>query len=157
MRKNEIARFQETFPVQDYAWMDLDPIASVEVSSEDADYPIEFALSLEGKKGWRAAYPGTQKIRLIFDEPRKLKRILLTFEDSENTRTQELVLRWSPDIDSYFREIIRQQWNFSRPDSMREVEDYRVELSEVKVLELEIVPDKGGGERRASLASLRLA
>jgi hypothetical protein len=137
--------------------MDLDSIASVDVSSEDANYPIESALSLKGKTGWRAAYPGMQKIRLVFDEPRKLKRILLTFEDSENTRTQEFVLRWSPDIDSYFREIVRQQWNFSPPDSVREVEDYVVELSEVKVLELVIVPEKSGGELRASLASLRLA
>ena len=157
MRKSQIARIQQAAPVRDYTWIDLDSLASVEVSSEDADYPIESALALEGKRGWRAAYPGTQKIRLIFDEPRKLKRILLTFEDSENSRTQEFVLRWSTDIDSYFREIVRQQWNFSPPDSVRETEDYRVELSEVKVLELEIVPDKGGGECRASLASLRLA
>jgi hypothetical protein len=137
--------------------MDLERIASVEVSSEAPDYPIESALSLEGKRGWRAAYPGTQKVRLIFDEPRKLKQILLTFEDSENVRTQEFVLRWSSDIDSHFREIVRQQWNFSPPDSVRETEDYRIELSEVKVLELEIVPDKSGGERHASLASLRVA
>src|SRR6266436_8110619 len=137
--------------------MDLERIASVEVSSEDADYPIESALILEKKKGWRAAAPGTQTTRLIFDEPQKLRRILLVFEDAENSRTQEFVLRWSPDIESSFREIVRQQWNFSRPDSVRETEDYRVELSELKVLELKIVPDKSGGEVRASLVSLRLA
>jgi hypothetical protein len=157
VRKNQIARIPQAAPVRDHTWMDLGSIASVEVSSEDADYPIESALSLEGKRGWRAAYLGTQKIRLIFDEPRELKRILLTFEDSENTRTQEFVLRWSTDIDSYFREIVRQQWNFSPPDSVRETEDYVVELSEVKVLELMIVPDKSGREVRASLVSLRLA
>jgi hypothetical protein len=87
VRKSHIARVPQIAPVRDQSWMDLERIASVEVSSEDSDYPIESALSLEGKRGWRAAYPGTQKIRLIFDEPRKLKRILLTFEDSENTRT----------------------------------------------------------------------
>jgi len=137
--------------------MDVNRIASVEVSSEDADYPIESALLLEGKSGWRAANPGVQTIRLIFDEPQKLKRILLVFGDTENSRTQEFVLRWSPDIQYSSREIVRQQWNFSPPDSVRETEDYPVELSEVKVLELEIVPDKSGGEVRASLASLRLA
>jgi hypothetical protein len=141
----------------DQAWMDVDRIASVEVSSEESDYPIESALLLEGKRGWRAANPGTQTIRLIFDETQKLRRILLLFEDTENSRTQEFVLRWSPDIESSFREIVRQQWNFSPPDSVRETEDYAVELSEVKVLELMIVPDKNGGVARASLASLRLA
>jgi hypothetical protein len=137
--------------------MDVDRIASVEVSSEESDYPIESALLLEEKRGWRAANPGMQTIRLIFDEPQKLRRILLTFEDTENSRTQEFVLRWSPGIESSFRQIVRQQWNFSPPDSVRQTENYVVELSEVKVLELMIVPDKGGGDAHASLASLRLA
>jgi hypothetical protein len=137
--------------------MDFERIGSVEVSSEENDYPIESALLLEGKRGWRAASPGVQTIRLIFDEPQKLRRILLVFEDAENNRTQEFVLRWSSDIESSFREIVRQQWNFSPPDSVRETEDYSVELSEVRVLELMINPDKRGGEIRASLVSLRLA
>ena len=137
--------------------MDVERIASIEVSSEESDYPIESALLLEGKRGWRAANPGMQTIRLIFDEPQKLRRILLVFEDTENSRTQEFVLRWSPDIQYSSREIVRQQWNFSPPDSVRETEDYVVDLSEVKVLELMIVPHKSGGEARASLVSLRLA
>jgi hypothetical protein len=98
-----------------------------------------------------------QIIRLIFDEPQTLRRILLVFEDTENNRTQEFVLRWSSDVQYSSREIVRQQWNFSSPGSVRETEDFPVELSKVKVLELEIIPDKSGGEIRASLASLRLA
>jgi hypothetical protein len=50
-----------------------------------------------------------------------------------------------------------QQWNFSSPDSIREVEEYQVELSDVTVLELTIVPDISGGTARASLKSLRLS
>jgi hypothetical protein len=52
---------------------------------------------------------------------------------------------------------VRQQWNFSSPDSIREVEEYQVELSDVTVLELTIVPDISGGTARASLKSLRLS
>src|ERR1700730_8295293 len=156
MRKSMITQIPSA-PSRDEAWMDVDRIASVEVSSEESDYPIESALLLEGKKGWRAADPGVQTIRLIFDEPQKLRRILLVFEDTENSRTQEFVLRWSSDIQYSSREIVRQQWNFSPPDSVRETEDYPVELSEVEVLELVIVPNKSGGEVRASLVSLRLA
>jgi hypothetical protein len=157
VRKSQITRIPQNAPLRDQAWMDVDRIASVEVSSEESDYPIESALLLEGQRGWRAANPGMQTIRLIFDEPQNLRRILLVFEDTENNRTQEFVLRWSPDIQYSSREIVRQQWNFSPPDSVREIEDYAVELSEVKVLELMIVPDKSGGEVRASLVSLRLA
>jgi hypothetical protein len=75
----------------------------------------------------------------------------------ENVGTQEFVLRWSSDNGNSFREIVRQQWNFSPPDSIREAEDYAVELSAVTALELIIVPDKNGGAARASLASLRVA
>jgi hypothetical protein len=82
---------------------------------------------------------------------------VLVFEDSEKTRTQEFVLRWSPATGNSFREILRQQWNFSSADSVREIEDYAVELSAVKVLELIIVPDQSGGATRATLARLRLA
>ena len=157
MRKSLIAQIPQDAPLRDQAWMDVDRIASVEVSSEESDYPIESALLLEGKIGWRAANPGVQTIRLLFDEPQKLRRILLVFEDTENSRTQEFVLRWSPDIQYSSREIVRQQWNFSPPDSVRETENYVLELSGVKVLELMIIPDKSGGEVRASLMSLRLA
>ncbi len=52
---------------------------------------------------------------------------------------------------------MRQQWTFSPPDGAREVEDYRVELAGVSVLELTIVLNISGCDARASLAELRLA
>jgi hypothetical protein len=81
----------------------------------------------------------------------------LLFIEPDTTRTQEFVLRWSPDGGRSFREILRQQWNFGPPETIREAEDYRVQLDGVTVLELVIVPDKSGGEARASLAQWRLA
>src|SRR5581483_1349662 len=71
--------------------------------------------------------------------------------------TQEFVLRWSPDGGRSFREIVRQQWNFSSPNTISEIEQYRVELSDVTVLELVIVPDISRGAARASLKNLRLS
>lgn len=139
------------------AWLDLDNLATVEVTSENKDHPVESALLLSGMGGWRAAQPGSQTIRLLFDQPRKIKRIWLIFEETEIARTQEFVLRWSSDLGNSFREIVRQQWNFSEPDAIREAEDYLVDLSNVTVLELEIIPDKDGGDAQASLESLRLA
>ena len=141
----------------DQGWLDLNKAASVEISSEDENYPIESALLGDEKTGWRAAEPGTQTIRLIFDSPQNLKRIFLAFEDSEVFRTQEFVLRWSSRVGQPFREIVRQQWNFSSPGAVREIEDYAVDLLNVGVLELMIVPDKSGGEARASLVKMRIA
>src|SRR6266566_3829595 len=75
----------------------------------------------------------------------------------ETERTQEFVLRWSPDGGRSFREIVRQQWNFSPLNTIREVEEYRVEICDVTVVELVIVPDISRGAARASLKSLRLS
>src|SRR5262249_3446064 len=128
----------------------------VEVTWGEKGHPIEAALQVEGASGWRASVPGTQTIRLIFDEPQKLERIWLVFEELEYPRTQEFVLR-SRSENADFQEIVRQQWNFSPTGSVREIEDYAVELSEVKVLEIILVPDKDANEARASLRCLRLA
>jgi hypothetical protein len=128
----------------------------VEVTSEDKDFPIECSLSIETREGWRAAEPGAQTIRLLLDEPQEIRHISLLFEEHEMMRTQEFVMRWSSGPGGPFKEIVRQQWNFSIPSSTREIEEYSVELSEVTVLELTIVPDISGGPACASLKSLRL-
>lgn len=156
MRKRRINSPLQTAQPSVEAWLDLDQIALAEVTSEAEGYPIESALVGGGERGWRAASKGSQTIRLIFDQPQRLTRIWLAFEDSENRRTQEFVLRSSQDQGNSFREIVRQQWNFAPPDSIREIEDYAVNLYEVTQLELIIVPDKSGSDARASLAHLRL-
>jgi len=127
------------------------------ITSEAKGYPVEFALVSGGERGWRTAVSGVQTIRLIFDKPHKLTHISLVFEESETERTQEFVLRWSPDGGRSFREIVRQQWNFSPPNTTREIEEYKVQLSDVTVLELVIVPDISRGTARASLKSLRVS
>jgi len=129
----------------------------VEITSEDKDYPVESAFASREAQGWRAAEAGMQTIRLVFDQPQRLKRISVVFEEKEIARTQEFVLRWSADGGNSFREIVRQQWNFSPPETIREVEEYQVELASVTVLELIIVPNVSGGSVRASLKSLRLS
>jgi hypothetical protein len=135
----------------------LSSVAAVEVTSESKDHPVESALLLSETRGWRAARPGTQIIRLLFDRPLRVKRISLVLEETENSRTQEIVLRWSSDLGHSFRELVRQQWNFSPPGTVREAEAYQVDLLDVTAMDLEIVPNKGGGEVVASLESLRMA
>jgi hypothetical protein len=89
MRKRTIARTLQTPPLLEQGWFDLESIASVEITSEDPAFPIESALVRRNKGGWLAAEPGVQTIRLIFDEPQKLRRISLIFEETETKRTQE--------------------------------------------------------------------
>ena len=158
MRKRLITLTPQSAQVAaNQGWLDLESIATVEVTSEENGFPVEAALLPGQDQGWRANAPGTQTVRLCFEQPQRLRRIWLSFEETQITRTQEFVLRFASKAEIGLRDIVRQQWNFSATDSAREVEDYTVELLEVTALELTVTPDTSGGPARASLLSLRLA
>lgn len=153
MRKRVIGQTEST-AVSD--WLPIERLAQVEVSSEDPAHPIESALLPDGR-GWRAAEAGEQMVRLLFDQPQQIRRIRLVFREEAQTRTQEFVLRWSADRGNTYREIVRQQFNFSPAGGTEEVEDYKVELNSVTALELNIIPDVTRRLIFASLAELRFA
>jgi hypothetical protein len=141
----------------DGPWLELEPLVHVELTSEDPAHPIEGALLPSGERGWRAAEPGTQRIRLLFHQPQQIRRILLRFVEAGVCRTQEFLLRWSPDGGRSFRDIVRQQYTFSPHGATSETEDLHVHLAAVTALELTIMPDQGRGEVRASLAEFRVS
>ena len=155
MRKRLVNAVQHA-ATREHDVLDLDRLAQVEFTSEDAAHPVEAALLPGQGAGWRAAGPGEQIIRLLFAEPQQLTGVHLLFVETERERTQEFVLRWSPDGGISYQEIVRQQWNFSPQGAMREEEDYRVDLYGVTVLELKVTPDINGGAAHASLARLQL-
>src|ERR1700747_602396 len=134
-------------------WLNVEHLAQVEVSSEAAANPVESALMV----GARAGHPGRQTIRLLFAEPQTVKHIRLLFQENKLERTQQFVLRWSSDRGQSYREIVRQQYNFSPSGSSSECEDYDVELNRVTTLELTIVPDIGSAPVCATLEQLRMA
>ncbi|HEX6433415.1 MAG TPA: hypothetical protein VFZ87_04210, partial [Gemmatimonadales bacterium] len=138
-------------------WLDLESMARVELTSEDPDHPIETALVPNEGSGWRAGEPGPQRIRLIFHQPQRLRRIMLRFDEPRGERTQEFALRWSPDGGRSFQELVRQQYTFSPAGATSEVEDLNVDLASVTALELTIIPDQGREQARASLSEWRLA
>ena len=140
----------------DNGWLDLEQIATVEFTSEDDSFPIEYALGSSDGPGWRASEGGEQQIRIIFDKPVSIRRIELRFHEADYERTHEFVLRWSSESGGPATEIVRQQWNFSPAGATTEIEHYVVDLDAVSVLELVIEPDLHRPEAVASLASLRL-
>ncbi len=157
MRKKVVGQVPETGSAGGQEWLDLERLTRVEVTSESAERPIESALIPGIGPGWQAAHPGEQTIRIIFDHPHALTRILLVFHEEDQARTQEFVLRWLPSGGGGLREILRQQYTFSPPDTTRQTEDYGVELNGVRALELQILPDISKSGARATLAQLRLA
>jgi hypothetical protein len=157
MHKRIIASVQQETAPSGQDWLNVESLARVEITSEEAAHPIESALVPTRVSGWRAAEPGKQTIRLLFAHPQRLGRIWLSFVEPLTERTQEYVLRASSDDGKTFREIVRQQWNFSPQGSTCETEDHHVDLPAVTILELSIIPDITGGNACASLAELRLA
>jgi hypothetical protein len=83
MRKRVITPIPQSIYPHDESWLALDRVASVEVTSEEKDYGIDSALVSGQTRGWRAASPGTQTIRLLFDQPQRLRLISLVFEENE--------------------------------------------------------------------------
>ena len=139
-------------------WFKLQEMAEVEVTSEADGYPIESAFTFGAGPGWRAASPGKQRVRLVFDQPQSIKRIRLQFNEPEVARTQEFSVQWSGGgAGDPLKEVVRQQWTFSPHGSEIESEDYKVDLKAVSILELTIDPDLGAGEAVATLADWRLA
>jgi hypothetical protein len=156
MRKRISSQPQEERPAADQGWLDLEALALVEVTSEDEEHPIECALLPDATIEWRAKSAGEQTVRLLFDNPQSLRRIRLVFREMNEARTQEFVLRWSPAADGPSRDIVRQQYHFSPSGATEEIEEYRVDLEDVAVLELTIIPNLSGGGF-ASLAQFQLA
>ena len=157
MRKRIINATEPNPPGTSEEWSNLEEIARVEVSSEDPKYPVESSFKHGESLGWRASQPGEQTIRLLFDEPKDLRRIWLRFSEPQVERTQQFTLRWTDSQTGPFREIVRQQWNFSPRGSTVEVEDYKVDLHHVLALELIIDPDLGKNQAVAALADWRIS
>ena len=147
---------RSTATLEERGWLELDQAALVEVTSEAEGYPVEGALLSDGR-GWRADTPGPQTIRLLFDHPQTIHLIRLVFKEENFARTQEFVLRWLPYGAGSWKDVVRQQWNFSPPNAIEECEEYKVELSSAAALEVSIQPDISLGESRASLHRLQVA
>jgi len=141
---------------KDSDWLGMETSAEAEVSSENAEFPIESALGIVPGPGWKAARPGTQTIRLLFDHPLNVRRIHLEFCEEQQERIQEFLLLWSNDGGKTYREILRQQFNFNS-SATHEIEDYSVELDQVSSIELRITPDLARREGLATLRRLQIA
>ena len=137
--------------------IDIAAVATVLVTSEDPQHPVDHAF--DGSRGpggsrWVAGEPGAQAVILAFDTPQAIRRFVLEVEETEVARTQELQLAVSSDGGQTYRELLRQEYNFSPPGTTFEREDWAVNQDAATHLRLVIKPDKGGKPSRATITSL---
>src|SRR6266496_4643251 len=104
-------------------------VATVLVTSETLDHPIEHVFDNRrgpGGSRWEAEKPGEQTLILAFDAPQKFRKVTLEIEEQAVGRTQELALAVSDDGGQTYRELVRQEYNFSPPSTTFEREEWKV-------------------------------
>jgi hypothetical protein len=151
-RSHEPASFESEISIPD--------VATVQVTSEEADHPIDNAFDHNrgpGGSRWIADGPGEQTVILLFDSPQTIRTIGLEVEELAVNRTQELSVSVSSDGGRTYRELVRQEFNFSPPATTFERVRWSTSEAAATHLRLEIKPDKGGRIGRATLTALTLA
>ena len=159
MLRKHIMKVPPSHSVPQPGDMDIAATATVQVTSEDSAHPIDHVFDHRrgpGGSRWVAAEPGEQTLLLVFDTPQTMHQIIVEVEELEVSRTQELQLSVSCDGGQSYRELRRQEYNFSPPGTTFEREDWAVLAEGVTHLQLWIKPDKGGKPCRATLTALVL-
>jgi hypothetical protein len=120
VRKRLITRTPQSIRTHGPGWLDTERAAVVEVTSEDKDFPVEASLVSGDSRGWRAAIPGSQTIRLVFVQPQGLRCISVVLKKRKLSGPKSSSCAGLTDGRSSLKEIVRQQWNFQfSPDSIR--------------------------------------
>jgi len=157
MLRKHIIKAPQTAPAPEPGEMDIAAIATVQVTSEDPAHPIEHVFDHRrgpGGSRWMAAEPGEQTLLLVFDTPQRIHQTIVEVEELDVSRTQELRLSVSHDGGQSYRELRRQDYNFSPPGTTFEREDWTVLAEGVTHLQLWMKPDKGSKPCRATLTAL---
>jgi hypothetical protein len=134
-------------------------LATVLVTSELPEHPVDHLF--DGRDGpggtrWIASADGEQVLILAFDSPQTIREVALEAEEPRASRTQVITLSLSRDGGHTYREVLRQEFNFSAPGTTFEREVWSVPASGLTNLRITLRPDKGNAPARASLTSLSL-
>ncbi len=159
MLRKHIVKALPSHPVPEPGEMDMAATATVQVTSEDPAHPIENVFDTRrgpGGSRWVAEEPGEQTLILAFDTPQTIHQTIVEVEELEVSRTQEFRLSVSHDGGQIYRELRRQEYNFSPPGTTFEREDWTVLAEGVTHLQLWMKPDKGVKPCRATLTALVL-
>jgi hypothetical protein len=159
MLRKQIIKAPSRLLVPQPGELDIAATAIVQITSEEPAHPIEHVFDLQrgpGGSRWVADEPGEQTLILAFDTPQTIHQTVLEVEEPEVSRTQELRLSVSHDGGQTYRELRRQEYNFSPPGTTFEREDWVVLAEGVTHLQLWMKPDKGGKPCRATLTALVL-
>jgi hypothetical protein len=157
MRKRLIEPTAERPGTVGQGWLDLERAAVVELTSEDKEFPVESAFASEDARGWRAAAPGSQTIRLIFDHRNDSEAYSSFLRKSKRRVHKSSCCDASRMAGAHLKRLFTSSAISLRHNRFAKLNSIRLIFNNVEVLELVIKPEIGGGMARASLKNPRLS
>ena len=139
--------------------IDIAGSATIAYSSENTSHPVQ--LLLDGRSGpgarrWISARPDTIEHRIVeFDQPQAISRLVYEVEEAERERTQEVRVEASEDGCQRYRQILVQEFTFSRRGATYQREDQCFNLHRISRLRFTISPNQSGS-RMATPPHFRL-
>ena len=131
-------------------WLDLDVLADVTI--------IAGGQRVAPSAGrWSSDCPGEQMIEIRFRHPTTVSRLRLVSYEAERSCTQTLAIWASSRRGERHREVVRQQFEFSPSGATERIEEYALQLEDVSVLQVRIVPRTDGQRAVARLSELQVA
>lgn len=126
--------------------LDLLNNAEVIITSEDESHPVDNLV--DGSRGrgssqWLAGTSGQQVLIFKFDTPQHIAEIVYEIEETKDTRTQEILIEASSGAGEKYRELVRQEYNFSPAGSTFQKEIVTVNIPGITNIKMTIKPDKG--------------
>ena len=157
MLRKKLFKSEPIAPLARQDSIDISAVATVLVTSERAAQPVDNIF--DGQRGpaasrWVAEQPGEQTLILAFDIPQDLNFVAIEIEETEVARRQEILLSVSQDGGLTYRDLIRQEYDFSPTGATFESEHWTIREKGVTHLRLMIKPDKGDGPGHATVSAL---
>ena len=161
LRKRIATRSDEVKNQKEGHVLDLINNAEVIFTSESEGHPIDNLV--DGSRGrgssqWIAGTSGQQVLIFNFDTPQHIAEIVYEIEETKDTRTQEILLALkdccaeaSGDAGEKYRELVRQEYNFSPSGSTFQKEIVTVNIPGTTSIKMTIKPDKGVAAFKAKL------
>lgn len=131
-------------------WLDLDVLADVTIMAGGTRVA-------RSPGSWSRDCPGEQMIVIRFRHPTTVSRLRLVVCEIERSCTQTLAIWASSHRGERHREVLRQQFDFSPSGAREHVEEFAVQLEDVTVLQVRIVPSTDGPRAVARLSELHVA
>jgi hypothetical protein len=133
----------------DIRWLELDAVADVTIVAGGR-------RAARVDRRWSTDSAGEQTIEIRFRQPTRVRRLRVVSSELQQRRTQEMTIWASLHRGERHHEVLRQQFTFSPNGATQHAEEYAVQLDDVSIIQLRIVPSVDGRPAVACVSEFRV-